>query len=379
MARFVLSIGSLKTPVGSQFVELAERLRDDGHDVVVVWFGFHEGPSPTDIPGRRGGSLTVVPWPSVHPSKMRDALFFFRLLRKFRPHCVTAQFASVNWALTLSWIARVPVRIAWYHTLVEQSRLDSTSGGSIDKLRIARRRFVYARATKIVSVSRIGLSDLDATYGVAPHRCVVIPNGIHDPGPRHEGSTVERKVLSGGRLVPSKGHDVLLRAYARLAGRAGSRLVISGTGPGRDELLRLARELSVEDSVDFVGQLDHDGFLRQLRTAAVFALPSMCDNVPVVLLEAMGAGVPIVATSVGGIPELVEDGREGLLVDAGDVNQFAEALDRVLTDHDLRERLGANGRHRFLATFENRKWIDAVSTFLVDEVQRSTSALDPSA
>ena len=161
----------------------------------------------------------------------------------------------------------------------------------------------------------------------------------------HGGPTI----YSTSSAMLGKGTECLLAALGilRARGRPGVRLRIAGVEPGSevDGLYRnVARRLGVEEQVEWLGRLGAAGIAAELRRADVFAYPSHVDNSPNAVVEAMLVGTPIVATRVGGIPTLIEDGDEGLLVERGDERVLAAALLRVLGDRGLASRLGAAAR-----------------------------------
>jgi glycosyltransferase involved in cell wall biosynthesis len=159
------------------------------------------------------------------------------------------------------------------------------------------------------------------------------------PGPDRPGGAVS--VLCLGRLVERKGHRFLIEAIARLE---GLELVVAGDGPERESLEQLAESLGVSDRVEFAGVVGQDEALELYRRADVFCLPSLAEGLPTVLIEAMACGVPVVSTRIDGVPELVSDGEDGLLCDAGDPGALAAPLRRLVSDPSERERLGRAGR-----------------------------------
>jgi glycosyltransferase involved in cell wall biosynthesis len=145
------------------------------------------------------------------------------------------------------------------------------------------------------------------------------------------------------RLQPEKGIDELLEATAALNDRvSGLAVVVAGEGPERGRLEAAARERALERSFLLLGHRPDIG--RVLASADAFCLPSRHEGLPLSLLEGMRAGLPCVATAVGGIPGLVEDGVSGLLVPPRDPAVLAAAIERVLTDADLAARLGEEAR-----------------------------------
>jgi glycosyltransferase involved in cell wall biosynthesis len=168
------------------------------------------------------------------------------------------------------------------------------------------------------------------------------------------------RVLAVGRLVPKKGFDVLLRACALLV-RDGLDLEVEIVGePGEQagELEREASALRLSERVRFRGPLGQSGLFAAYRASTVLCVPSRIladgdrDGIPNVIAEAMACGLPVVATRVSGIPELVRDEVNGVLVEPDDERALAAAVLRVSRDHDLARRLGESGRATVAAQFD---------------------------
>ncbi|MFT8245531.1 glycosyltransferase [Roseomonas sp. BN140053] len=224
-----------------------------------------------------------------------------------------------------------------------------------------RRRSRYAlllhAADLIVGVSRHTVAELPAD-AVAPARLRVVYNGI-DPSRLVPPAVALRDTLgipagapvvaSVGSLVRRKGHDLLLRAVARLGGANPPHLIIGGDGEARAELEALAATLGIRGRTHFLGDTRDPAAI--YRAADIFALASRAEAFGLVLAEAAHGGLPVVATRVGGIPEAVLDGETGLLVAPEDVDGLAAALNRLLGDPEERRRLGAAARRRVEAHF----------------------------
>jgi glycosyltransferase involved in cell wall biosynthesis len=158
-------------------------------------------------------------------------------------------------------------------------------------------------------------------------------------------------VLFLGRLEAEKGIYDLLEAVAAVrTGMPDLRLVCAGEGD-RIGVARYAERLGIAEAVKFTGWVGPSGKRALLEHAAVFALPSYKEALPASLIEAMAAGVPVVASPVGGIPEVVTDGASGFLVGAGDTKSLQRALTRVLSDRGLAQRMGEAARGTALARF----------------------------
>ncbi len=210
-------------------------------------------------------------------------------------------------------------------------------------------RALLIEAAAVTACSHNTLFDLQQYLGrpLGP-RASVVYNGIRlaDFGGAMPTRPHERPYVLGiGRLVPQKGFDVLIRAYGE-AHLPGHDLVIAGEGPERAALEAVAREVVVAGRVRFVGRADRAAAVALFRHCDLFVLPSRLEPMGIVNLEAMAAGKPVIASEVGGVPELVLDGETGLLVPPEDPAALAAAMRKLAGDPDLRLRLGGAGRAR---------------------------------
>jgi glycosyltransferase involved in cell wall biosynthesis len=210
------------------------------------------------------------------------------------------------------------------------------------RLQLALKRVTSARLAAHVAVGDQVAREVEGYAHLAPGSVRAIHNGVADrdlvqlPRP-FTGPTVG----TIGRLDRQKGMDVLLRSLAEIPG-AG--LVVVGDGPERESLERWAQALGLSDRVCFQGwQKDAR---RHLTTFDVFALASRFEGFPLVIVEAMLAGLPVVATNVGSVSEAVLDQRTGVLVDSENAAALTAALGSLLADPELRRRMGAEGRER---------------------------------
>jgi glycosyltransferase involved in cell wall biosynthesis len=179
----------------------------------------------------------------------------------------------------------------------------------------------------------------------------VIPNAVDvASAPRWSPAERERPlIVAVGRLKAPKDFPTLIRALSGL--RPDSfEAVIVGEGPDRPRLEEEIEALGLSGRVRLAGERRDVPEL--LAAADVFVLPSASEGLPVSVLEAMAAGLPVIASRVGGVPEQVSDGETGLLVEPGDPNELTAALDRLIADPSLRRRLGAAGRARAEQAFD---------------------------
>ena len=177
--------------------------------------------------------------------------------------------------------------------------------------------------------------------GVEPHRLVQV---------QHSGSG--SKLLFVGRIATVKGIEVLLDAIGSLrTAHPDLHLTVVGDGPERPRLEKEAAERGLSEAVAFVGAKSQAEVAELLAVHDVFVLPSFAEGVPVVLMEAMGSGLPVVATHVGGMTELIDDEVNGFLVRPFDADQLATRIGELVADPQLRQRLGDAGREKVLDEF----------------------------
>ncbi|KAA2236918.1 glycosyltransferase family 4 protein [Salinarimonas soli] len=227
-------------------------------------------------------------------------------------------------------------------------------------------------ATRVLVLSE---SWRDFVQIVAPGaRVVVVPNYVTVPPQIVRPRTSNTTLLFLGLIGPRKGTYDLLRAFARASSEYPSlRLVLGGNGEV-EEARRLSAELGIAERVDFRGWVGPQERVSLLADADVYVLPSYNEGLPMSVLEAMAAGLPVITTDVGGIPELITNGRDGVLVTPGDINALAAAITRLAYTAEERERLGAAARARVLQHYSH-----GVVIKLLDAVYAETSAANPTA
>ncbi len=227
---------------------------------------------------------------------------------------------------------------------------------------------LFDRAQGVLAVSQ-ATADLLLSYRPDLARRVhVVRNGISvercllASGPKVEslrsrlGAGGRQVILTVGRIDVDKGQETTLRAFARVAReRPETLLVLVGDGPERKRVEELAHRLGVAGRTRFLGTVGDETLSACLELCDVFVLPSRCEQrwegFGLVFLEANARGKPVVAGAVGGVPEVVEQGRTGLLVDPTREDEVADALLELLGDHELRLRLGGQGRERLVESF----------------------------
>jgi glycosyltransferase involved in cell wall biosynthesis len=206
---------------------------------------------------------------------------------------------------------------------------------------------------------------------------VVVPYGSEDAFPqyraiRHQGANSESRILFVGALRESKGVMVLLEACVALRQRGlAFRLELMGDFNCVEfeaQVRNVIGSRDLQSQVHLLGVCRDEAKWQAYAKADIFCFPSFyeCENLPVVIIEAMQFGLPVVATRWRGIPALVEDEQQGLLVSTHSPEEVADRLARLIVDPELRRRLGRSGRERYLREFTLRKWTDSMARVFSD-------------
>lgn len=344
------------------------RMAARGHDVTLLASGFRGCSRRAMLDGmevcRSGGR---------HTFSLAAPGFFGRNLRNRQWDVVVDCINKVPLYSTL-W-AQTPV-VALVHHLFGVTAFREASVPVAAATWLLERPLPLAyRGCPTIAISHGTREDLVARGLRAP--IVVIPVGVdtahYTPDPRGL-KTGSPTLLYLGRIKRYKGIDLLVRAVAALAGRGiDVRFRIAGSGDWRPSLERLARELRVEDRVSFLGFVDDDRKMELMRTSWIHGLTSPKEGWGITNLEAGACGTPSVTSDSPGLRESVRHGKTGLVVPHGDVEALAEAIRQLITDEDLRQRLGGGAR----AYAESLSWeasSGAVERFIGESIAREGRA-----
>jgi glycosyltransferase involved in cell wall biosynthesis len=235
-------------------------------------------------------------------------------------------------------------------------------------------RAVLRGAAAVIVLSPAWAVDIEAIAGRATD---IIPNPVRLPARPADPRADPPVVVTLGRLGPDKGSYVLLDAFAAIAGRhPGATLVMAGDGE-TEGARAAARAAGLADRVGVPGWVGREEVARLLRGATVFALPSRIEGLPMSMLEAMAHALPVVVTPVGGIPDVVRDGVDGVLVRPDDREGLAAALDALLSDREGAARMGAAARRRMADEFELRVVAERVAEVVERCIARHPAPRNP--
>ncbi|MDQ7014931.1 MAG: glycosyltransferase [Gammaproteobacteria bacterium] len=219
-------------------------------------------------------------------------------------------------------------------------------------------RSLLARISKkVVTVSDPVAEHLQRDGFVPANKLQVIYNGIPLKPEQHSKDPDYRHLAIVARLVPVKNHDLLIRSFAQACQLQNNiKLDILGDGPLRDELQQLSNSLGMGDKIKFWGEVPN---ARALMTSFdAFVLSSLSEGLSISILEALAAGLPVIATDVGGNGTLIHHQKNGLLVPSEDQQQLATSINRVLADEDLRTKMGQESLKIVTEGFSNQTMVD---------------------
>ncbi|HEX9729024.1 MAG TPA: glycosyltransferase family 4 protein [Gemmatimonadales bacterium] len=362
--RIGMMIGS-DTLGGAEMVmlDLAVEMRQRGHSVLPIGPAGHDGWMRTGWLSRRFAEEgfawhTYEQRRAIDPLCVRDMVRLFRSLNVDLVH--SHEYAAAVYGAAAARVAGVPHVITMHGDQHVTKRL---------RRRMALRwAFGGARAT--IAVSSDTRDYLERDLGLPSDSVRVITNGVPvrggDPEPiRRELGLADGEILivAIGSLIKRKGHEILLEALAAHCTGEGIprwRVAIAGKGEEREALETWAREHEIGSRVHILGPRDDIGNL--LAAAAIFAMPSLWEGLPLALLEAMFAEKAIVASAVSGIPEAAHDGEHALLTPAGDGDAVGRAIRRLLQEPRTRVRLGTAAGERARTAFSVRAMADAYET-----------------
>jgi len=358
---------STESSVQMAFIQpLAQHLRKQGHQVVLACSDDpgEAGQSFVEPLRRMGFEVLVIPMRRTI-SLWRDLLAVLRLYKILRHrrfdvvHVQTAKAGMIG--RVAAWLARVPVIVYTAHAFPFHEYLNLW------------RRRLYARLERIAS-RLCDVIVVDSEYvrsrGLAfrvtpPDKIRVIPMGIDterfDPGKHRPSRPAVRAELglrpdavaigAVARLVPDKGLDTLLHAIGLLVARFPEvQCLLVGDGPLRDELRNLSGTLGLDGHIVFAGY--RSDVPRLLSAMDIYMLPTRREGFGVAFAEAMSMEVPVIASRIAPLDEIIVDGRTGVLADVGDPGAFARAAQPLLADAELRCRVGQAGRRHVIERFE---------------------------
>jgi glycosyltransferase involved in cell wall biosynthesis len=270
------------------------------------------------------------------------------VIRELKPHIIHTHLYVLPYVFPLALLRRVPVQIHTVHSLAwKETNLQWLY------------RIAFKSAVVPVAIASAVLCSITQAYGVA---APLIPNGIpigdcmmSDESRRDWRSCAgfsqgDVLLVCVARLSESKNHGFLIDTFSRLESRKNVHLLLVGDGPLRSPLEAQVCERELKNRVHFLG--NRRDVAQILQASDVFVLASRREGNPLSVMEAMAAGRPVIATAVGGVPELVVDGETGRLIPSGDIVSLANAIDSLVENPEIRQSMGRAAEKRAQAMFD---------------------------
>lgn len=359
---FVVSTKTSESPYTVTLREGAIELAQRGHRVILLSTGSKKSVV-------ENANLTVLKWPSARPTRWSDFVFLNRVISKYKPDCLVVDgYASSNIMLLTGWLRRVNARVTWYRTLREGIRLNQSDLQGCQKMRaslLIYRKYLLWKLTTPWFITNSNASRQDVRqYLSINERALQFPHLRFDSNIVTVGIEPDHLVCAG-RLSTEKGQDTLIRALSILKDAyPGIRVEFLGDGTQRSEYESLAVELGVSEMCNFRRQVSHREVLERMANSYASVLPSLSEAFGLVNIESMSVGTPVIASRVGGIPDIVRDGKDGFLFSAGNHLELAEKLRALLDRPELRSEMSANARRRFEDTYEMSRNIGKLADLL---------------
>jgi len=378
----LLATGIFPPDIGgpaSYVPEIARALLQKGHKVKVVttsepeWLDFDDGQHPFQVfRMNRRLDLALRPFyfakTILHHSRDADVVL---------ANGVFLEAAVASFLSGKSMVQKIVGDPAWERAVNRgwlrdrfetfQERRYGLKVEGLKKLRT----FVANQAEKIIVPSHY-LADWVRRWGVPQHKISIIYNSVPEIGPVPPVSTPltsRVKLVTAGRLVSWKCIDSIIEAVGRMDDVG---LLICGDGPERTQLEQLAKDLGVTDRIYFAGQRNRKDALALMADCDIFVLASTYEGLPHVVLEAMSLGLPVIATSVGGIPELVQDGETGVLIEGGDAEALRAAVLELIASPELLQRM-KNKAQLKAKTFSLSRMVEETERVLQTVSRRSSA------
>jgi glycosyltransferase involved in cell wall biosynthesis len=324
----------------------AEYFAGRGHTVHLLTYD----PMNRTLPGVTEHILSSR-WSNLYLAFIPRQLQIAKLVREIRPDLIHAHFIA-KYGFHLPGIRFRPTIVsAWGDDILILPRKSRLIHHFTKK--------VLTSSSLIYAVSQDIRSRIIADFGIPAHRVRFLPFGI-DTDLFTTGEAPENRDDPTIRLFSNRGffpvydNETLIRGFAKAcSGDPRLHLILKGEGPDEQKIRELAEDLRVTDRITFRKKTAYSEVPRDYRNADIFITTSVSDGTPVSVLEAMASGLPVIATSVGGIPEWVVDSVTGLLIETGSPDQVAAAILTLARDPELRKHLGAAARETVV---KNGKW-----------------------
>lgn len=334
-----ISFSLAENSVSNYFVLLAEKFSQKYQVVIFSNTKFDKSIFFSD-------AIIVKYWPSARPTKIKDAFFLYKNLKKYNPILTLSIFGSVNIFLIIGFLCGIQNRIAWIRTLTTQFPQK--------RVLLLRKSLVYKLATKIITNSNATKEDAIVNYHVNEDKIIVLPNSVKNLYAQIKDSKTDNKqIVYVGRLHKSKGIRVLINSFFLVKEKfQNCKLIIVGSGEEEKKLKKLVNGLNLEESVYFKGNLSKIEVLEMFKNSYLAVVPSLSEAFGYTVIEAMSMKTLVIGSNNTGIKEIIQDSKSGLLFNTNDSEDLAIKMITALENTVLRNDLANQGYEHFLKNYE---------------------------
>jgi glycosyltransferase involved in cell wall biosynthesis len=340
----------------------------------------YDGNSFGDNFERLGGRIYSLDIPKKPGSEILEIRGLYRFFERFRPDIAQTHALKSNlFGILAARKAKVPVIIGTEMTLKDIAHTPLTRMRDRLIQPLVSLSIKYSNRFMVTS-EYIKKQWYDPRYA-AKYRVIYPPFNL-EKYRMAQTNSLNRADLSNdheptigfvGRLSEEKGVQTLIEAMVSVRDKApNARLLIAGTGPIEHRLKKLVAETGLNESVTFMGFCSN--VFEMLHNVDIFVLPSRTEGCPIVVLEAMAMGIPVIATNVGGTPELIEDNVTGLLVQSNAPDELARSIVELLTDRERAEKMGRAGYERAFSVFHPKKFVESIERMYLELLKQQNVA-----
>lgn len=308
-------------------------------------------------------NVEILVLPSNRPTNFIDAKCLYKNMKKYKPVMVVSMFGSVNLMTLISWLLKVPIRIAWIRTLSTQYENN--------RWLMKRKKIIYKLNSHILVNSQATNLDSQKVYSIPKEKITVLPNSIKQSGINTEKkSTAKKYIAYAGRLHHTKGVDTLIEAFSLCNHHHFNIFLdIIGDGPERENLEKLTKQLNLENKVAFHSVQPKQKVMAFFNNAYMVVVPSVYEAFGFVTIEGMSVKTPVIGSNTSGISEIIRHDIDGLLFKPQDEQDLFEKMNLLLTNKEYAKKLGENGYLRFINTYEHNTCIERDAEVLTNWIE----------
>ncbi len=343
MKTILISTSRFGTPIPDYFKYLGERFNKNNFSVIFVFDG-----SVEEFPPRQK-NVKYFSYPNRRPTKLKDFIFIYKIIKQEKPILCISNFGSTNIVAIASLLLRVSNRINYLHTSPYQLLIDSKKNIITKWILRQRKSLILKTNTHVITNSNKMSQLITHFFKLKKINISVMPYLLKDDNrPKKKFKEREKKICIVGRLAPSKGHKELLYSFANCRDiHKNIDLLIVGDGPEEKNLKNLSRLLKIDKHIKFMGSVPNKDVGKIFSKCLASISASKSEAFGIVNIESLKEGTPILSTDTEGSRDILQEGKNGLIINLKEKNDFSEKLSEIIDNWDVFSK-------NALRTFENK-------------------------